>query len=79
MEYTYQLFGNPGPLKLLVIDPETLSQEQKDALLKGTEGYKRGINYWPLSDEDSEKYRVINQKDNIIMQKEASKEKRNAE
>ena len=47
MEYTYELKGE-GPTKLIVIDPATLSEEQKTLLLKATEGYIRGLNYWAM-------------------------------
>lgn len=57
--YTYQLVSDE-PLKLLVIDPATLSDEQKDLLLKATEGYKRGVNYWSMEREVEKEKKMPN-------------------
>lgn len=55
-EYHYSL-SLSGPTDLIVIDPDTLSKSQKESLLKGTDGFARGINYWHMKREDFKKER----------------------
>ena len=49
-EYKYELKSD-GPLKMLVIDPNSLSGEQIKALEHATKGYVRGINFWSIEKE----------------------------
>lgn len=50
-EYKHELYRPENP-SLIVIDPATLSPDQKSALLLATTNYVKGKNFWHIKRED---------------------------